>query len=1438
MINAKKLISLFTFSFIILTNFTFLKVDAAKNPYDDKVAKLLANFEDKLNKGKISQEEKIKKFEIIQSKINAIKSKYIKLWKFKWKNKDIINSLANLTSSKVSWLYNDKFIDPLQSINSILKWKDKLASADSVLARQKYQLTETELKNVKDKQNAFLDQIKRDSELDNISINWDEQYKTRPNIISWIEKRASSNKENDIKSIVTKIDNVLWVDENKTDLKLNETKIEAETWRKFSKFAQVYDWVKVFWWEIIMSETKSWNIDSVITNLAPDINISTKPSIKDSVALEVGYKKLSTKWKLTLTKNPELIIFPNWNENLLSYKYELSYNNSNWIWKWIFIVDANSWQELLSYNDIKNATSPWNSWETSKISWNRLKNEDWTIVSFNWWKDSIAMWYFLTDKNLWYSIRSMNPYAYPGNYIFSKTNDLWNTDNTAISAAKNIELTLSYFKNNFSYWIKDLYKWYTNAELPVTVHVPSDNWEYNYANAFWNWEGIYIWDWEWFIWPLATLDIMAHEFWHGWTQSTSWLIYWWEQWALNESFSDIVWATVEIKSQPDWTAWYPSIEGWKSDWIIWEDINPYWFRDMKNPLSHWYPSKLFWTNWSYWTYDNWWVHINSSVQNFFYYLLVNWWKWNNDWIDYNVTWVGIDKAMRLAYNVNSYYLTSNSDYYDAKDLWIKAANDMDTSWTLATSVTQAWSAVGVSNELCETYDKHMEGWKCISNEKPCSMQNWTWKQIWSNWTWWSCVTDKCNSWYFEDTTKSKCLQAYDTKPDYSYECTTKTKVADMRQGDVMIAYTPSPTWSWNAFYWQNTIEKNWAIYHDSKLENTSYSICTSHNNFLVNSKDWKQLMYNTIWNNFVWSKLILDWNTYFEDPKNLICSAAFTDDWKNIAFKTVKFFDYDFNLYINKENKWTYNSLFAPILVYWNNFLFHYISNWYTIYNNWAITPVKYKDRSWYLNASYYDKNTKDIYYAITWNENWKNYIDIYKNFNYHRTFEVPWKSIEFWLVKFFDWGKIWYQIYDNINAWFNYYFEWTKIDNYTYSDLWRLKSLQEMISSDWKSYMYYWIKPNWKATYIYSWVESDEYDDIYASAISPDFKNYAAIVYKYWKIFPVINWKEYKSLYWNANITKVINNIKTSNININWVKQYNAFSKNNIEAKIQKWLNYWLYINNSWSIIYQEDYSLYELGCQWNKVTCNTWEHEESWKCVSNTQWCTVTNWSGQKTWANWAWWSCIVSYCVSWYKISADKLSCDKSLFTISEVKAKVLKNVIWIHWANYDYFEENWKQYKITYTAWIQNIWTSSYDFVNFNYDISKEILFYVDSTYYITMWGWYVEIPANPTNYPINTLSSRVKFYLPKSSLKQWWSVTMPEYIKNWVTCTAFANPISDQTTYWKRSVIELTPDWNFVDPTDSNIITKINLWEQLLFQAQYSDNFFLSKQWYTEQCFSN
>ena len=198
-----------------------------------------------------------------------------------------------------------------------------------------------------------------------------------------------------------------------------------------------------------------------------------------------------------------------------------------------------------------------------------------------------------------------------------------------------------------------------------------------------------------------SLDIVAHEFTHGVTETSSNLVYNREPGALNESFSDILGASCH--------AWLFGLSGntWK---VGFDRKNPnntsqsLYIRNMSNPNDKsdpdTYKSAPFWIPTTTPTDslgDNWGVHTNSGVQNYMYYLLTGGGSGTNDnGVPFSLVGIGIVAARDIAYRTLAFYLTSTSQYADARNAWVRAATDEYGVCSFqATEVGKAWDAVGL-----------------------------------------------------------------------------------------------------------------------------------------------------------------------------------------------------------------------------------------------------------------------------------------------------------------------------------------------------------------------------------------------------------------------------------------------------------------------------------------------------------------------------------------------------------------------------------------------------------------------------------------------------------------------------------------------------------------------------------------------------------------------
>ena len=307
--------------------------------------------------------------------------------------------------------------------------------------------------------------------------------------------------------------------------------------------------------------------------------------------------------------------------------------------------------------------------------------------------------YILSDNTRGNGVQTFNSSrtaTYPTTNFTDANND-WtaaefnntNKDNGALDAHWGAEKTYDYFKNvharnsfnNAGAAIKS----YVHYNL-IAAGYPDNN------NAFWNGSVMTYGDGSGTggFDVLTSVDVAAHEIGHAVCSNTANLTYQNESGAMNEAFSDIWAACVEYYAAPT-----------KSTWLIGEDIERRSghtaLRSMSNPNAEGQPDTYKGTSWYAGTADSGGVHTNSGVLNHWFYILSVGKSGTNDKGSvFNVTGITIDKAAKIAYRLESVYLTANSTYASARTSGIQSAIDLygaGSAEVIAT--TNAFYAVGV-----------------------------------------------------------------------------------------------------------------------------------------------------------------------------------------------------------------------------------------------------------------------------------------------------------------------------------------------------------------------------------------------------------------------------------------------------------------------------------------------------------------------------------------------------------------------------------------------------------------------------------------------------------------------------------------------------------------------------------------------------------------------
>ena len=230
----------------------------------------------------------------------------------------------------------------------------------------------------------------------------------------------------------------------------------------------------------------------------------------------------------------------------------------------------------------------------------------------------------------------------------------------------------------------------------------------NFVNAYWDGSKMIYGDGNGTIGPLVSLDVIGHEITHGLTSFSAKLLLENESGALNESFSDIFGVTIDWHTRPQ-----------KANWTLAEELSPY-IRSLENPGVNNDPDTYFGTNWkTIGGADDGGIHSNSGVQNFWYYLLAMGGSGKNDiGNNYNVKGIGLDKSAQIAYRNLTVYLTSLSDFKEARYFSIQAASDLYGACSAEVeATTNAWFAVGVG----EAYESGIKSNFAAPYTKTCAV---------------------------------------------------------------------------------------------------------------------------------------------------------------------------------------------------------------------------------------------------------------------------------------------------------------------------------------------------------------------------------------------------------------------------------------------------------------------------------------------------------------------------------------------------------------------------------------------------------------------------------------------------------------------------------------------------------------------------------------------
>ncbi|MCB9091004.1 MAG: peptidase M4 family protein [Halobacteriovoraceae bacterium] len=460
---------------------------------------------------------------------------------------------------------------------------------------------------------------------------------------------------------------------------------------------QMYNGIKVYGSEVIY-HYRNGRVNHVSGRISKFDDINTKPRISSNEALSI-VKQLKPQFKAA---SNELKVFPATDKAFLVWHIiENSFSS-----RFEYFIDADSGEILQSFNALNHIHGKNGKKTKKKSTGKEVVGVDYLGRELNVTQMGEGVYVMKTSANghayqtLDMSDFPYDPYqaeAYLPGKEFKQNENVWNEKDSADAhfyTGAFLKVLMDKFNRN-SFNGK-------GAEVSSSVHFST-----NYVNAFWNGTQMVYGDGDGeMASPLTgSLDVISHEITHGITQYTSGLTYQNESGALNESFSDIMATYAEYLVQPD-----------QFDWMLGEDV---WTPDqdgdalryMDNPTKDkeripededlpayykeyysrdYYPEKF-----NLPLHDNGGVHFNSGISNLAFYLLSSGGAHPRGKTPITVQGIGIDKAAMIFYKAFTEYLSSSSEFSDAKAATIKVASELYGP-NEAKSVEDAWNTVGVN----------------------------------------------------------------------------------------------------------------------------------------------------------------------------------------------------------------------------------------------------------------------------------------------------------------------------------------------------------------------------------------------------------------------------------------------------------------------------------------------------------------------------------------------------------------------------------------------------------------------------------------------------------------------------------------------------------------------------------------------------------------------
>lgn len=469
--------------------------------------------------------------------------------------------------------------------------------------------------------------------------------------------------------------------------------------RRHTRLAQLHRGVPVLGAEIVVQEDGARTV-SVLGSLFDGIAIDVAPRLSADNALDVAARLTGT--TLGLRRSPELGILPHPDGSFrLVYPVRVFTGGD----LTIFYVDAGTGGIAWSRSDLKRQAAPGLGTgvlgDAKKMS---VRAEGAAYVADDVLRPPSLATYDLKG-DIFRAINVLN------GVVDLRTTDLaadadnrW-TDGASVDAHTYAGWTYDYYFKRFGRRGLDDH----DIEIASIIHpvLRADASRYStvihdifFLNAFYAGDGVMVYgegfppdqpvDGQVFDYLAGGLDVVAHELTHGVTDYTSALVYQGESGALNESFSDMIAASVEFFFQA------PGAGALQADYLLGEDvIRPGGVRSMSDPAAHGHPDHYSrrYTG----PQDAGGVHINSGIPNNVFFLAIEGGTHRTSGLA--VQGVGAarrEEIEKVMYRAFAFLMPPRATFSTGRAATLQSARDLYGAGSAAErALAQAWTAAGV-----------------------------------------------------------------------------------------------------------------------------------------------------------------------------------------------------------------------------------------------------------------------------------------------------------------------------------------------------------------------------------------------------------------------------------------------------------------------------------------------------------------------------------------------------------------------------------------------------------------------------------------------------------------------------------------------------------------------------------------------------------------------